>query len=65
MCCGPVGLCCIYNVCIRPYDFAGLQQERSIVSSDDTVKVEGYIVKVRGIRDVLTRNHMKVAFFGR
>ncbi|XP_023718994.1 transmembrane GTPase Marf isoform X2 [Cryptotermes secundus] len=42
-----------------------LQQERSIVKSDDAVQVEGYIVKVKGIRDVLMRDHMKVAFFGR
>jgi hypothetical protein len=35
------------------------------VKSDDAVQVEGYVAKVRGIRDVLTRDHMKVAFFGR
>jgi hypothetical protein len=46
-------------------DVAGLQQERTIVNSDDAVQVEGYIVKVKGIRDVLKRDHMKVAFFGR
>jgi hypothetical protein len=43
----------------------GVQQDRSIVKSDDAVQVEGYIAKVRAIRDVLTRDHMKVAFFGR
>lgn len=42
-----------------------VQQDRSIVKSDDTVQVEGYVAKVRAIRDVLTRDHMKVAFFGR
>lgn len=42
-----------------------VQQDRSIVKSDDAVQVEGYIAKVRAIRDVLTRDHMKVAFFGR
>ncbi|XP_023716314.1 transmembrane GTPase Marf isoform X3 [Cryptotermes secundus] len=42
-----------------------LQRERSIVNSDDAAKVESYIAKAKGIRDVLTRNHMKVAFFGR
>jgi hypothetical protein len=35
------------------------------VKGDDAVQVEGYIAKVRAIRDVLTRDHMKVAFFGR
>jgi hypothetical protein len=35
------------------------------VNSDDTVRVEGYAVKLKGIRDVLSRDHMKVAFFGR
>jgi hypothetical protein len=35
------------------------------VKTDDAVQVEGYIVKVKGIRDVLMRDHMKVAFFGR
>jgi len=43
----------------------GVQQDGSIVKSDDAVQVEGYIAKVRAIRDVLTRNHLKVAFFGR
>jgi len=43
----------------------GVQQDGSIVKSDDAVKVEGYIAKVRDIQDVLTRNHMKVVFFGR
>ncbi|GFG34241.1 hypothetical protein Cfor_10688 [Coptotermes formosanus] len=42
-----------------------VQQDRSIVKGDDAVQVEGYIAKVRAIRDVLTRDHMKVAFFGR
>jgi hypothetical protein len=35
------------------------------VKPDDVVKVEGCIGKVKGIRDVLMRDHMKVAFFGR
>jgi len=42
-----------------------VQQDGSIVRSDDAVQVEGYIAKVKAIRNVLTRNHMKVAFFGR
>lgn len=47
------------------YDVAGLQQEGSIVNSDAVQQIEGYTVKVKGIQDVLTRDHMKVAFFGR
>jgi len=43
----------------------GVQQDGNIVNSDDAVQVEGYIAKVRDIRNVLIRNHMKVAFFGR
>jgi len=43
----------------------GVQQHGSIVKSEDAVKVEGYIAKVMAIRNILTRNHMKVAFFGR
>ena len=43
----------------------GVQQDGSIVKSDDTVQVEGYVAKVGAIRNVLKRNHMKVAFFGR
>ena len=43
----------------------GVQQDGSIVNSDDIVRVEGYIAKVRAMQNVLTRNHMKVAFFGR
>ncbi|XP_063231897.1 transmembrane GTPase Marf [Bacillus rossius redtenbacheri] len=43
----------------------GMQHDRSIVSPEDTTRVESYTLKVRGIRDVLTRDHMKVAFFGR
>jgi mitofusin len=43
----------------------GVQQDKSIVKSDDAVQVEGYVAKVRAIQDVLKRDHMKVAFFGR
>lgn len=42
-----------------------LQLEKSIVQPDDSMQVEGYIAKVKGIRDILVRDHMKVAFFGR
>jgi len=43
----------------------GVQQDGSIVKSDDVVQVKGHIAKVTAIRKVLNRNHMKVAFFGR
>jgi len=43
----------------------GVQHYGSIVRSKDAVQVEGYNAKVRAIQNVLTRNHMKVAFFGR
>jgi hypothetical protein len=43
----------------------GVQQDGIIVKSDDAVQVEGYIEKVGAIQKVLTRDHMKVAFFGR
>ncbi|XP_043269908.1 transmembrane GTPase Marf isoform X2 [Venturia canescens] len=42
-----------------------LRDDRNIVNNDETTYVEGYIDKVRGIQDVLKRDHMKVAFFGR
>ena len=42
-----------------------VQQDGSIVKSDDAGQVEDYIAKVRAIRNILTRNHMKVACFGR
>lgn len=42
-----------------------LQNDRDIVTAEEAVKVKGYIDKVRGIKDVLRRDHMKVAFFGR
>ncbi|XP_029677132.1 transmembrane GTPase Marf isoform X1 [Formica exsecta] len=42
-----------------------LQNDRNIVTVEEAVKVKNYIDKVRGIKDVLRRDHMKVAFFGR
>lgn len=35
------------------------------MSSDEAIKIKDYINKVRAIKDVLRRDHMKVAFFGR
>lgn len=43
----------------------GLKKEQEITSEKDIELIKGYIEKVRAIQDVLRRNHMKVAFFGR
>ena len=43
----------------------GVQKVGSNIKSDDVVQVEGYIANMRAIQNVLTRIHMKVAFFGR
>lgn len=42
-----------------------LQNDHNIVSSEEAEKVKGFVDKVRAIKDVLRRDHMKVAFFGR
>ncbi|XP_059485368.1 transmembrane GTPase Marf [Neocloeon triangulifer] len=42
-----------------------LQNNDQLFSNDDFKVVESHISKVRSIRDVLLRDHMKVAFFGR
>jgi len=42
-----------------------VRQDGIILKSDDAVQVEGYVAKVRAIQNVLIRNHMKVALFGR
>ncbi|XP_067213818.1 transmembrane GTPase Marf isoform X3 [Linepithema humile] len=42
-----------------------LQNDRNIVTEEEAVKVKGYTDKVSAITDVLKRDHMKVAFFGR
>ncbi|XP_015119798.1 transmembrane GTPase Marf isoform X1 [Diachasma alloeum] len=41
------------------------KDKNSIVSKAETESIQGYVKKVHGIRDVLKRDHMKVAFFGR
>uniref|UniRef100_A0A1B6EQB9 Dynamin-type G domain-containing protein n=4 Tax=Proconiini TaxID=565685 RepID=A0A1B6EQB9_9HEMI len=42
-----------------------IQDDKSIIQATEAEVISGYVLKVRGIRDVLTRDHMKVAFFGR
>lgn len=45
--------------------FIALQTERNIVTVEEAQRIESYVAKVHAIRDVLKRDHMKVAFFGR
>lgn len=45
--------------------FLALQVDRNIVTPDEGQRIESYVDKVHAIRDVLKRDHMKVAFFGR
>lgn len=42
-----------------------MPQEVDIVDKSEKELFESYISKVAGIREVLHRDHMKVAFFGR
>lgn len=51
--------------CLTEINFTVLQNDRNIVSVEEAVKVKDYVDKVRAIKDVLKRDHMKVAFFGR
>ncbi|XP_047528282.1 transmembrane GTPase Marf [Vanessa atalanta] len=39
--------------------------ENGIATAQDVANVEAYVSKVQAIREVLKRDHMKVAFFGR
>ena len=41
------------------------QNDQNIVTVEEAIKVKAYIDKIRAIKDVLKRDHMKVAFFGR
>lgn len=54
-----------YQFNLSNANFTALQNDHNIVSAEEAVKVKGYIDKVRAIKDVLRRDHMKVAFFGR
>ncbi|XP_015514257.1 transmembrane GTPase Marf isoform X1 [Neodiprion pinetum] len=42
-----------------------LRDDRDIVNTQEAETIESYVYKVHAIRDVLKRDHMKVAFFGR
>lgn len=42
-----------------------MEKDDSIVSQDKVRQIEEFVDKVHSIREVLARDHMKVAFFGR
>lgn len=54
-----------YNVTIFMFFFIATKSDEEIIEKPEAELVESYVVKVTGIRDVLKRDHMKVAFFGR
>ncbi|KAK7576456.1 hypothetical protein V9T40_012742 [Parthenolecanium corni] len=42
-----------------------IRYNEALIDSEEAKKIVEYVTKVKGIRDVLSRDHMKVAFFGR
>lgn len=56
-----------FGVCglILQYGFVEVEKDDSIVSQDKVRQIEEFVDKVHSIREVLARDHMKVAFFGR
>lgn len=44
---------------------SALNSGMETVKAEDCIEVEKFKDKVAGIRDVLSRDHMKVVFFGR
>lgn len=42
-----------------------IRENEALINTDEVQKINLYVTKVKGIRDVLARDHMKVAFFGR
>ena len=61
----------INDIFIQMNDFVNECKEfvtnlnEEVVTKDQLSRVDGFIEKVVGIREVLSRDHMKVAFFGR
>lgn len=47
------------------FKFPEIERIEEIVTKEKVNKSEEFVEKVHGIRDVLSRDHMKVAFFGR
>lgn len=46
-------------------NFSVIRYNEALIDSEEAQKIVEYVTKVKGIRDVLSRDHMKVAFFGR
>lgn len=44
---------------------AAIEENKALIDGETVTHISDYVVKVKGIRDVLARDHMKVAFFGR
>lgn len=42
-----------------------IQDNKCLINDEETKKIADYVNKCKGIREVLARDHMKVAFFGR
>ena len=43
----------------------GAPSSENIIQEEHKTQIESYLSKVGGIRDMLSRDRMKVAFFGR
>ena len=46
-------------------NYAAIKGNEVLITPEEVEKILQHVAKVRGIRDVLARDHMKVAFFGR
>ncbi|KAH8419926.1 hypothetical protein KR009_003861 [Drosophila setifemur] len=59
----------LLEIVVSPFNFgfpyAALHSEAEIVDKAERELFESYVYKVAAIREVLQRDHMKVAFFGR
>lgn len=42
-----------------------VEKQQQIITGEKVKQADEFVAKVHGIRDVLCRDHMKVAFFGR
>lgn len=45
--------------------FTAVEKNKALIDAEEAKKICEYVNKVKGIREVLARDHMKVAFFGR
>ena len=43
----------------------GLPKDSDLITKEELTVVDSHGEKVKGMREVLSRDHMKVAFFGR